>query len=153
MTGWRIGFAAAPVAVAKAMSNFQDQVTSNANSFAQKGAVKAFSLGESTVEEMRREYQQRRDLVVDLLRGIPDVTVNLPHGAFYVMPNVQAYLGGRISGDIELAEYLLDEARVATVPGSVFEGQGHLRLSYAASRENLRNGVGRISDALQKLHP
>ncbi|HWA82231.1 MAG TPA: pyridoxal phosphate-dependent aminotransferase [Fimbriimonadaceae bacterium] len=151
MTGWRVGFAAAPLPVAKAMSNFQDQVTSNANSFAQKGAVKAFTLGGNAVEEMRVEYESRRNLVVGLLREIPDVTVNVPSGAFYAMPNVSAYLGGRFATDLELAEYLLDEGKVATVPGSVFEGHGHIRLSYAASRENLQTGIARISDALQKL--
>ncbi|HVT11211.1 MAG TPA: pyridoxal phosphate-dependent aminotransferase [Fimbriimonadaceae bacterium] len=151
MTGWRVGFAAAPLPVAKAMSNFQDQVTSNANSFAQKGAVKAFTLGSDAVEEMRSEYENRRNLVVGLLRDIPDVTVNVPSGAFYAMPNVSAYLGGRFSTDLELAEYLLEEGKVATVPGSVFEGHGHIRLSYAASRENLKAGIARISDALQKL--
>ncbi|MFI5387608.1 MAG: pyridoxal phosphate-dependent aminotransferase [Fimbriimonadales bacterium] len=151
MTGWRIGFAAAPVPVAKAMSNFQDQVTSSANSFAQKGAIRAFQLDGAPVETMRAEYEARRDLVVGLLRDIPGVTINLPHGAFYVMPDVTTYLVGRIANDLELAEYLLDEAKVATVPGSVFEGHGHIRLSYAASRENLKAGVKRISDALQKL--
>lgn len=151
MTGWRIGFAAAPLPVAKAMSNFQDQVTSNANSIAQKAAVKAFTLGEGPVEQMRSEYEIRRDMVVDLLREIPDVSVVTPKGAFYVMPNIAAYLGGRIKDDLELAEYLLEEGRVATVPGSVFEGHGHIRISYAASRDNLRNGIGRISEALQKL--
>jgi aspartate aminotransferase len=153
MTGWRIGFAAAPLPVAKAMSNFQDQVTSSANSFAQKGAIKAFSLGDSAVEDMRSEYETRRNLVIDLLRAIPGVTVNVPDGAFYVMPNVSTYVGGRFPTDLELAEYLLEEAKVATVPGSVFEGPGHLRLSYAASRDNLKIGIGRISEALQKLHP
>ncbi len=151
MTGWRIGFAAAPLPVAKAMSNFQDQVTSNANSFAQKGAAKAFALGGDTVEEMRAEYEQRRNLVVRLLGEIPGVTVNRPSGAFYVMPDVSAYLGGRFADDLSLAEYLLDEAKVATVPGSVFEGPGHIRLSYAASRDNLTKGIERIAGALAKL--
>lgn len=151
MTGWRVGFAASPLAVAQAMSNFQDQVTSNANSFAQKGAIRALDLDPGVVETMRAEYQVRRDLVVQLLREIPDVTCNVPSGAFYVMPDVSAYLGGRIADDLALAEHLLDEAKVATVPGSVFEGPGHLRISYAASRENLREGVARIGAALQQL--
>jgi aspartate aminotransferase len=151
MTGWRIGFAAAPIPVAKAMSNFQDQVTSSANSFAQKGAIKAFSMGDASVEDMRCEYDRRRNLVVELLREIPDVKVNLPKGAFYVLPDVSAYIGGRIADDLAMAEHLLDEAKVATVPGSVFEADGHLRLSYAASRENLKAGIGRIAEAFQKL--
>ncbi len=151
MTGWRIGYAAAPLPVAKAMSNFQDQVTSNANSIAQKAAVAALALEPGVVESMRAEYETRRDLVLRQLRAIPNVTAPTPGGAFYVMPDLSAYLGGRISDDCAMAEYLLEEARVATVPGSVFEGLGHVRLSYAASRENLQNGIQRIAEALEKL--
>jgi len=151
MTGWRIGFAAAPAAVAKAMSNFQDQVTSNPTSFAQKGAIAAFELPDMAVEAMRTEFQARRDLVLGLLRGIPGIKVREPKGAFYVFPDVGAFLGGEIDTDMELANYLLEEAKVATVPGTVFEGVGHLRMSYAASRENIEKGVARIADALKKL--
>lgn len=151
MTGWRIGFSAAPLAVAKAMSNFQDQVTSNANSIAQKGAIQAFRLGEGAIEEMRSEYELRRNLVVEMLSQIPGVEVPRPKGAFYVLPDVSHYLGGRFVDDCALAEFLLEEAKVATIPGSVFEGQGHIRLSYAASRANLTEGITRIGEALAKL--
>jgi aspartate aminotransferase len=151
MTGWRIGFAAAPIEVAKAMSNLQDQVTSNPNSFAQKGAVVAFGLGADEIERMRAEFEARRDLIASMLKGIPDLQVPIPKGAFYIFPDVSAYLGGRIADDMALAAYLLEEARVATVPGSVFEGVGHLRMSYAASREDIKRGVERISEALAKL--
>lgn len=150
MTGWRIGFAAGPVEVAKAMSNFQDQVTSNPTSFAQKGAVAAFNLDASSVEAMRAEFEARRDLIVGLLREVPDVRVPEPKGAFYVFPDFSAYLTDGIASDVELATYLLQEANVATVPGSVFEGAGHLRLSYAASREDITRGVARIAEALGK---
>ena len=150
MTGWRIGFAAAPVAVAKAMSNFQDQVTSNPTSFAQKGAVAAYHLDATAVEAMRVEFQARRDLIVGLLRQIPGLKVFEPQGAFYVLPDVTAFLGGEIATDIDLAAWLLAEARVATVPETVFEGPGHLRLSYAASRADIEKGVGRIAEALAK---
>jgi aspartate aminotransferase len=151
MTGWRIGFAAAPVPVAKAMSNFQDQVTSNPTSFAQKGAVVAFNLPSDSVEAMRAEFEGRRDLILGLLRQIPGIKVREPKGAFYVFPDVSAYLKGKISTDQDLATYLLEEAKVATIPGSVFEGPGHLRMSYAASRENIERGVARIAEALKKL--
>jgi aspartate aminotransferase len=151
MTGWRIGFAAAPLPVAKAMSNLQDQVTSNPTSFAQKGAVAAFNLDASSVETMRAEFEARRDLILGLVREIPDVKVPVPGGAFYVFPDFTAYLGGKIATDMELATYLLEEAKVATVPGSVFEGPGCLRLSYAASREDITRGVARIAEALRKL--
>jgi aspartate aminotransferase len=151
MTGWRLGYAAAPIEVAKAMANFQDQVTSNANSISQKAAIKALTLRPSAVEDMRSEYENRRNLVVRLIQDIPNVSVNMPKGAFYVMMNVSSYLGGRFATDCDLAEHILDNARVATVPGSVFEGGGHIRLSYAASRQDLTNAIQRISETLQAL--
>ena len=151
MTGWRIGFAAAPKPVAAAMGNLQDQVTSNPNSFAQKGAVKALQLPADKIEPMRAEFQARRDLIVDLLNAIPNVRVAKPEGAFYALPDVSAYLKNKIKDDISLVEHLLDKAKVATVPGTVFEAPGHIRISYAASRDNIRKGVERIANALQEL--
>jgi len=151
MTGWRIGYAAAPLPVAKAMSNLQDQVTSNPTSFAQRGAIAAFSLDPSVVEKMRAEFEARRDLIVGLIRQIPGLTIPEPKGAFYAFPNVSAYLGGSLATDEDLATYLLTEAKVATVPGSVFEGPGHLRMSYATSREDIEKGMARIADALGRL--
>lgn len=151
MTGWRIGFAAAPKPVASAMTNLQDQVTSNPNSFAQKGAVKAFRMPSDQCEPMRAEFEARRDLIIGLLREIPNVEVSMPKGAFYALPNLSAYLRGKITDDICLAEHLLDKAMVATVPGTVFEAPGHIRMSYAASRENIRRGIERIANALHEL--
>ncbi|RYG33247.1 pyridoxal phosphate-dependent aminotransferase [bacterium] len=153
MTGWRIGFAAAPPAVAKAMSNFQDQVTSNPTSFAQKGAVAAYKLPTETVEAMRVEFEARRDLILEGLRGIPGITVPTPKGAFYAFPDVSAFLHGEFKDDAALGEYLLTEAKVATIPGNVFEGPGHLRLSYAASREAIVEGVARLKEALARIGP
>ena len=152
MTGWRIGFAAAPLPIAKAMSNFQDQVTSNPTSFAQKGAVVAFGLDSSVVEAMRVEFEARRDLIVSRLQAIPNVHISPPKGAFYAFADVSAYLGGTCLTDVDLSTFLLETAKVATVPGSVFEGAGHLRLSYAASRQDIERGVARISEALQTLN-
>lgn len=151
MTGWRVGYAAAPLEVAKAMSNFQDQVTSNPTSFAQKGAVAALGLPADEVEAMRAEFAARRDLIVGLLQQIPNVTVPIPRGAFYAFPDFSAYLGDRFATDNELAAWLLESAHVACIPGSVFEGPGHLRLSYAASRANIEKGVARIQSALASL--
>lgn len=148
MTGWRIGYAAAPLAVAKAMSNLQDQVTSNPTSFAQKGAIAALAMSSESVEAMRAEFEARRDLIVGLLAKIPNLKTSVPKGAFYVFPDFSAYLNG--GTDLDLAAYLLDEARVATVPGSVFEGAGHLRLSYAASRADIEKGMNRITEALAR---
>jgi len=150
MTGWRIGYAAAPLPVAKAMSNFQDQVTSNPTSFAQKGAVAALNMDSAAVEAMRAEFEGRRDLIVSLLRQIPGAQVPEPRGAFYAFPNFSHFFGGEVATDLDLATYLLQEAKVATVPGSVFEGAGHLRLSYAASRDDIQRGVARIAEALGK---
>lgn len=151
MTGWRIGYAAAPLHVAKAMSNIQDQVTSNPTSFAQKGAVTALSLPDQEVAAMREEFRARRELITGLLRQLPGVHVEQPHGAFYVFADFSAHLGGKIPTDMELANYLLEVAHVATVPGSVFNGPGHLRLSYAASREDIEKGVRRIGEALTQM--
>ena len=151
MTGWRIGYACAPKPVASAMGNLQDQVTSNPNSFAQKGAVAALKMSPEKIEPMRAEFQARRDLIIDLLNDIPKVKVSKPEGAFYALPDVSAYLNNKIRDDISLVEHLLDKAMVATVPGSVFEAPGHIRISYAASRDNIRKGIERIANALQEL--
>ena len=151
MTGWRIGYSAAPDELASAFSNLQDQVTSSPTSFAQAGAIQALCLESSEIEKMRTEFQERRDLVVGLLRAIPGIEVTKPEGAFYVLPSINNYLGGRIQTDGELAAYLLENAQTAVIPGEVFEAQGHLRISYAASRDDIRRGIGRIADALGKI--
>ncbi len=148
MTGWRIGFAAAPLPVAKAMSNLQDQITSNPTSFAQKGATVAFNLPTEAVEAMRAEFEARRDLIVGLLKGIPNVRIPEPRGAFYAFPDFSHFMGG---DDMALASYLLEEAKVAVIPGSVFEGAGHIRLTYACSRADIEKGVGRIAEAVSRL--
>ena len=148
MTGWRIGFAAAPLPVAKALSSLQDQITSNPTSFAQKGATVAFNLPAEAVETMRAEFEARRDLIVRLLGAIPNVKMVEPKGAFYAFPDFSAYMGG---DDMALASYLIEEAKVAVIPGSVFEGAGHIRLSYACSRADIERGVGRIAEAVSRL--
>ncbi len=150
MTGWRIGYCAAPKALAASMSNIQDQVTSNATSFAQKGAVVALQMPDDDVSAMRAEFRARRDLVVSLLADIEGVDIRTPAGAFYAFPDIGAHLGGRFPDDAALALCLLQEAHVATIPGSAFGAPGHLRLSYAASRENLKLGVARIAEALRR---
>ena len=152
MTGWRVGFAAAPKEVVQAMSNIQDQVTSNATSFVQIGAVSAYNLPDDDIEAMRCEFHARRDLAVGLLNQIPRLNTHFPKGAFYAFVNVEPYLGGQIQTDVEMAERLLDEALVATVPGTYFDGPGHLRLSYACSRSDIERGIGRISKFLTSLN-
>lgn len=151
MTGWRIGFSIAPAPVTSAMANLQDAVTSNATTFAQYGAVEALKLPAEVVESMRSEFQARRDLMLDELRNCQSVEFQVPEGAFYVMVNASSHLGGAIRTDIELAEMLLDKAHVACVPGSVFQADGFLRMSYATSRENIVKGVRRIAETLSTV--
>lgn len=148
MTGWRIGYAAAPLEVAKAMSNIQDQVTSNATAFAQAGALTALTGAGSEVEAMRREFEVRRNLIVEGLRAIPGVECEMPGGAFYAFPQV---LAQKDIDDCALANDLLENALVATVPGSVFGAPGHLRLSYATSRSDIEKGLERLRIALTRI--
>ena len=148
MTGWRIGFAAAPKPVATLLSNLQDQLTSNPTSFAQRGAVTAFNLESTQVEKMRAEFEGRRDLIVSLLQAIPGVKLVPPQGAFYALPDISDLLGPKYPTDDDFATFLLEEAKVAVIPGSVFEAKGHIRLSYATSRTQIEKGVARIQEAL-----
>jgi len=157
MTGWRIGFIAAPLWIAKACNKLQGQYTSAPSSIAQKASVAAFAGDQTCVETMRRAFLRRRDLILKLTREIPDIQVNTPQGAFYVFPEVSAYLGksdnkGRkITTAADLAMYLLEEGHVASVGGDAFGAPGHIRLSYATSDENIIEAVGRIKTALAKL--
>ena len=143
MTGWRLGYCAAPEPVAKAMATLQDAVTSNPTSFVQDGAIAALSLPDAEVETMRSEFEARRSLIVDGLNGISGFRCGMPGGAFYAFPDVSGALREGES-DLEFAAALLDQAEVAVVPGSVFEGPGHIRLSYATSRETIARGIERI---------
>lgn len=151
MTGWRIGFSVSSPKVASAMANLQDQVTSNATTFAQWGAVAALNLPDAEIEAMRSEFEVRRDLGLEILRSIDGVVAPTPKGAFYFFIDVAAKLGGSIQTDVQLAEHLLEHANIACIPGSVFEGKGCLRLSYATSRSDIEKGLGRLKTALEAL--
>ena len=156
MTGWRIGFVAAPLWLAKACNKLQSQYTSGPSSIAQKASVAAFSGDQSCVEEMRRAFERRRDLVVELARQIPGFKVNVPQGAFYLFPDVSYYYGKKfgdkvIENSADLAMYLLEEGHVATVGGAAFCAPECLRFSYATSDENLKEALHRIKEALAKL--
>lgn len=156
MTGWRIGFIAAPLWVAKATNKLQSQYTSGASSVAQKAAEAAYTGSQACVEEMRVAFQRRRDLVVSLAREIPGIKVNEPQGAFYLFPEVSSYFGKKcgdkvINNAADLAMYLLEEGHVATVDGEAFCLPGYIRLSYATSDDNIREAMKRIADALAKL--
>lgn len=156
MTGWRIGYCAAPLAIAKACTKLQGQYTSGASSIAQKAAEAAYTGSQQCVEDMRVAFQRRRDLVVDLMSEIPGLKVNKPLGAFYLFPEVSAYFGKsygdhKINDASDLAMYLLEEGHVATVAGDAFCAPGYIRLSYATSDENIREAAARIAKALAKL--
>ncbi len=156
MTGYRIGYLAAPAWVAKAVTKMQGQYTSGVSSIAQKAAEAAYNGPQECVEEMRVAFQRRRDLIVGLLQEIPGIELNMPDGAFYAFPKVDSYYGKRcgdtvINDDNDLALYLLNEAHVATVAGTAFCCPGYIRLSYATSDENLREAAKRIAAALAKL--
>lgn len=156
MTGWRIGYTAGPQEVIAAMSRIQSQSTSNPTSFAQKGAVAALQGSQAEIAIMVGEYQRRRDLIWKALTSIPGVSCYKPQGAFYCFPNVGAYLGKKHKGkeikdSTHLTDYLLDEARVAVVPGIEFGAEGYLRLSYPIAPEVIQEGVKRIKEALAQL--
>ncbi len=156
MTGWRIGFIAAPQWIAKACDNLQGQYTSGASSIAQKAAVAAFAGDQTCVEDMRVAFERRKKLVVELAGKIEGFRVNDPQGAFYLFPEVSYYMGKscgdvKINSSTDLALYILEVGHVATVAGDAFGSPDYLRFSYATSDENLVEAMKRISDVLSKL--
>ena len=156
MTGWRIGFIAAPLWVAKATTKLQGQYTSNPSSIAQKAAEAAYTGSQQCVEDMRVAFERRRNLICSLLAEIPGLKINHPEGAFYIFPEVSAYFGKKygdktINDANDLAMYLLETGHVATVGGDAFCAPGYIRLSYATSDDNIRKAVARTADALKML--
>jgi aspartate aminotransferase len=156
MTGWRIGYAAGPEKAIAAATKLQSQSTSNPTSISQKAGVEALRGPQDTVAAMVKEFAWRRDDVYQRLQGIPGVTTPKPGGAFYIFPNFSAYYdrlkpGPNQTPSQALAEYLLEEAQVAAVPGAEFGEDRCIRLSFATSRERLATGVSRIQEALGKL--
>jgi len=152
MTGWRIGYLAGPKWVIDACDKIQSQTTSNPNAIAQKAAVAALNGDQSIVEERRTEFEKRRDFMYRELNSIPGIEATLPEGAFYIFPSIRGVIGktfgGRVMNDsADVAEYLLKEHFVATVPGDAFGAPGNLRLSYAASLASLQKAVDRIRKA------
>jgi len=152
MTGWRLGYALAPATVTSAMQKLQSQSTSNPTSIVQKAAVAALNGPQQCVEDMRKEYIQLRDHVVNGLRAIPGVRCTLPEGAFYAYPNISAFLGrGGVKTASDLAGKLLREAHVATVPGEGFGTGEHIRVSYATTVKELDRGLERMKKFLTNL--
>jgi aspartate aminotransferase len=145
MTGWRLGYALGPSAVVSAMAKLQSQCTSNPTSFVQKAAVAALRGSQDCVEDMRREYIELRDHVIQGLRSIPGITCALPEGAFYAFPNISTFLGrSGVKSASDVAGKLLREAHVATVPGEGFGTSDHIRVSYATSKAELDRGLERM---------
>jgi len=156
MTGWRIGWIAAPQWIASACSMLQGQYTSGPSSISQKAAVAAYTGDQSCVSEMRTAFERRRNLIVSLLGEVQGLNVNNPMGAFYIFPECKSYLGKSYNGKTvqtatDVAMYLLEEAHVACVGGDAFGAPGCIRLSYATSDENIQKAVARIKEALEKL--
>ena len=157
MTGWRIGYTVGNRNIIRSMSKLQGQATSCANSIGQKAAIAALLGDQSCVENMKKKYKERRDLIIQLLIEIKGIECAIPGGAFYAFPNFSYYLGKNFNGQkindsFKLCDYILDEARVVTVPGDGFGAPGHIRFSYAASKNTIRNGIDRVVKALNNLN-
>ena len=157
MTGWRIGFLAAPLAIAKACSKLQGQYTSGPCSVSQVAATEAFAGPQECVEEMRQAFERRKNLIVKLAKEIPGFEVNDPHGAFYLFPKCSYYFGKTdgertINNSMDFAIYLLEVGHVATVGGDAFGSPECFRMSYATSDENIVEALRRIKEAVSKLH-
>ncbi|HZQ44905.1 MAG TPA: pyridoxal phosphate-dependent aminotransferase [Acidobacteriaceae bacterium] len=152
MTGWRAGFALGPKPIIAAMSKLQSQSTSNTASMVQRASIAALTSSQECVKEMRADYIKLRDRVLEGFKSIPGLTCTVPEGAFYVYPNVSAFLGkGGVRSASDLASRLLTEAHVVTVPGEAFGTDEHIRLSYAVSADVIDKGVQRMRDFLGGL--
>ena len=156
MTGWRIGYSAGPSRIIKAMSKIQGQATSCANSIGQKAGIEALTGSQDCVEEMRLAFKKRRDLIVKKLNDIDNINCIKPKGAFYAFPDFSAYLNMQSNGKIlkdtfDIAEYILNDARIVTVPGDGFGAPGHVRFSYAVSSSTIENGMDKLKLSLSKL--
>lgn len=156
MTGWRMGYAAGPREAIGKMAALVGQQITGIPPFVQKACIEALSGPQDDVANMKREFEARRDLMFELMLSIPNLKCHKPDGAFYLLPNVGAYLGKEFQGKKmanadALVDYLLDEAHIATVSGTPFGAPGHIRFSYATSRANIEKGMERLKNALAKL--
>lgn len=154
MTGWRIGWACGPEPLLRAVTDLQSQSTSNPTSIAQAAVAVALSSSQDCIAEMREAFRQRRNRMVELLRAIPGVSCRLPEGAFYTFPDVSRYCASEAlkrPGSDALCEHLLEHHHVAIVSGAAFGAEGHMRLSYATSMNNIERGLERIAAGLREL--
>ena len=157
MTGWRIGYTAGPREIIKAMDSIQSQETSNPTSIAQRAAVVALTGAQDSTHRMREEFDRRRRSIVKRLNEMPGISCLSPQGAFYVFPNVsgtygKSHAGKTLTNSTDFAAYLLDEARIAVVPGVEFGSDAHVRISYATSMANIEKGMDRMAAAVGQLH-
>ena len=156
MTGWRIGYAAGPNKIIKAMSKIQGQATSCANSIGQKAGIAALLDDQSCVEEMKDAFIKRRDSMLEFLNNIPEISCAVPNGAFYAFPDFSSYLHRKgdnklLKDTFDISEYILDSVQVVTVPGDGFGAPGHIRFSYATSREIIKEGMNRVRKDLDMI--
>lgn len=156
MTGWRIGYALGPTDLIAAAGKIQSQSTSNPTSIAQAAAVEAIRGPQEEIATMVREFHKRRNAIVEQLNAIDGISCRMPEGAFYVFPNVgellnKSWRGKKLGSPCDLADFLLEEAKVAVVPGEDFGSTEHIRFSYATSLEDIERGCARIADAVKKL--
>ena len=156
MTGWRLGYAAGNAEVIKLMTSVQSHVTSNANSIAQYAGVEALNGPKDEIEKMVRKFEERRNLMIDRIKNITELSVIRPEGAFYVMINLENYLGKSINenvinNSVDFSRELLEHEKVAVIPGSAFVLDKYIRLSYATSEELILKGLDRIESFLNKL--
>ena len=156
MTGWRIGYAAGPKEVISLMAKLESQETSNPSSISQAAALTALNGPQGSVEQMRGAFEERRDYIVDRLNGISGISCMKPDGAFYVFPNMSEVYGShygdwKVESSLDLCNFLLKEMGVSCVPGSGFGMDGHMRVSYATSMENIRKALDRIEEGVGRL--
>lgn len=156
MTGWRLGYVGAPEEVAKACVKIQGQFTSGASSISQRAALAAVKADPSVLNPMKEAFRKRRDLLLHLMKDIPNIKVNNPGGAFYLLPEVSWYFGKKHNDTVikdakDLCMYLLNHGHVAMTPGSAFGAPNYIRLSYATSEDQIREAVARIQKALAEL--
>ena len=152
MTGWRIGYTACDENIINAMSKIQGQATSCPNSIAQKAAIEALIGDQKEINDMKKIFKQRRDIMINRLNKIPKVNCQLPGGAFYAFPDISYYLNDKISNSFILSDYILDKANTVTVAGAGFGMDGFIRLSYATDVEIFLEGINRIENTLLNLN-